>query len=191
MAVTLSRRESRVPLWARRRRAALMEKFVIDGGVPLSGTMVPAGNKNGALATLAACMLTDEEVVVRNIPRIRDVEAMLRILASLGAEVSWRGPNEVASRPLVNMSFAFISVSSAGLGITLSFTARSWIQVNASTASGLRLSWSSTQGNDPSPSAMSAGSPGPSMYSSRGLTRWSTMPMIFFSRSRFGRIDDR
>ena len=96
MAVTLSRRESRVLPWARRRRAALMEKFVIDGGVPLSGTMVPAGNKNGALAILAACMLTDEEVVVRNIPRIRDVEAMLRILASLGAEVSWRGPNEVA-----------------------------------------------------------------------------------------------
>ena len=96
MAVTLSKRESRVPSWARRRRAALMEKFVIDGGVPLSGTMVPAGNKNGALAILAACVLTDDEVVVRNVPRIRDVEAMLRILASLGAEVSWRGPNEVA-----------------------------------------------------------------------------------------------
>jgi len=41
-------------------------------------------------------VLTDDEVVVRNVPRIRDVEAMLRILASLGAEVSWRGPNEVA-----------------------------------------------------------------------------------------------
>jgi UDP-N-acetylglucosamine 1-carboxyvinyltransferase len=73
-----------------------MEKFVIDGGVPLSGTMVPAGNKNGALPILAACVLTDEEILVRNVPRIRDVEAMLRILGSIGVDVSWRGPNEVA-----------------------------------------------------------------------------------------------
>ena len=40
-----------------------MEKFVIEGGVPLSGTIVPAGNKNGALPILAACLLTDEEVI--------------------------------------------------------------------------------------------------------------------------------
>ena len=50
-----------------------MEKFVIDGGVPLSGTMTPAGNKNGALAILAAALLTEDEVVVTNVPRIRDV----------------------------------------------------------------------------------------------------------------------
>jgi UDP-N-acetylglucosamine 1-carboxyvinyltransferase len=72
-----------------------MEKFVIDGGVPLSGTMVPAGNKNGALAILAASVLTEEQVVVRNVPRIRDVEAMLSILDAIGVEFSWRGPNEV------------------------------------------------------------------------------------------------
>ena len=57
-----------------------MEKFVIEGGVPLSGTMVPAGNKNGALPILAACVLTEDEVIVSNVPRIRDVEAMLEIL---------------------------------------------------------------------------------------------------------------
>ncbi len=57
-----------------------MEKFVIEGGVPLSGTMVPAGNKNGALPILAASVLTEDEVIVRNVPRIRDVEAMLEIL---------------------------------------------------------------------------------------------------------------
>jgi UDP-N-acetylglucosamine 1-carboxyvinyltransferase len=72
-----------------------MEKFVIEGGLPLSGTMVPAGNKNGALPILAASLLTDDEVVVRNVPRIRDVEAMLEILHGLGVSVSWRGPNEV------------------------------------------------------------------------------------------------
>jgi UDP-N-acetylglucosamine 1-carboxyvinyltransferase len=73
-----------------------MEKFVIEGGVPLSGTMVPAGNKNAALPILAACVLTEDEVIVRNVPRIRDVEAMLAILSALGVRVSWRGSNEVA-----------------------------------------------------------------------------------------------
>ena len=73
-----------------------MEKFVIDGGVPLSGTVIPAGNKNAALPCLAASALTAEEVVVRNIPRIRDVQAMLDLLEDLGATVEWRGEHEVA-----------------------------------------------------------------------------------------------
>jgi UDP-N-acetylglucosamine 1-carboxyvinyltransferase len=73
-----------------------MEKFVIDGGVPLSGTLVPAGNKNAALPALAACVLTEDEVVVRNVPRIRDVEAMVAILQQLGVCVAWLGPNEVS-----------------------------------------------------------------------------------------------
>ncbi len=73
-----------------------MEKFVIEGGAPLSGTMVPAGNKNGALPILAAAVLTDEEVVVANVPRIRDVDAMLGILEGIGVRVQWRGHNEVA-----------------------------------------------------------------------------------------------
>src|SRR6478752_1678821 len=94
MAVTLSERRKIGPIVARARRRKLMEKFVIEGGAPLSGTMVPAGNKNGALPILASAVLTDEEVVVRNVPRIRDVEAMLEILSGLGVSVSWRGPNE-------------------------------------------------------------------------------------------------
>mgnify|MGYP001030713937 CR=1 FL=1 len=73
-----------------------MEKFVIDGGVPLSGTVVPAGNKNGALPCLAATLLTEEEVVIRNVPRIRDVDAMIELLKRLGASVEWRGEHEVA-----------------------------------------------------------------------------------------------
>ncbi|HEY4450817.1 MAG TPA: UDP-N-acetylglucosamine 1-carboxyvinyltransferase [Solirubrobacteraceae bacterium] len=73
-----------------------MEKFVIEGGVPLSGTMTPAGNKNAALPILAASVLTEDEVLVGNVPRIRDVEAMLDILRAIGVQVSWRGPNEVA-----------------------------------------------------------------------------------------------
>jgi UDP-N-acetylglucosamine 1-carboxyvinyltransferase len=72
-----------------------MEKFVIDGGVPLRGTVTPAGNKNGALPILAASVLTTDEVVVRNVPRIRDVEAMLRVLRGLGASAEWRDDNEI------------------------------------------------------------------------------------------------
>ena len=73
-----------------------MQKFVIDGGAPLSGTVVPAGNKNGALPILAASVLTTDEVVVRNVPRIRDVEAMLDILRGIGVRVQWRNSHEVA-----------------------------------------------------------------------------------------------
>ena len=73
----------------------MSEKFVIEGGVPLSGTIVPAGNKNGALPILAACALTEDEVILRNVPRIRDVEAMLLLLADLGARAEWQGPGEV------------------------------------------------------------------------------------------------
>ena len=63
--------------------------------MPLSGTIVPAGNKNGALPILAACLLTDDEVILRNVPRIADVEAMVMLLRTLGARVEWRGPSEV------------------------------------------------------------------------------------------------
>jgi UDP-N-acetylglucosamine 1-carboxyvinyltransferase len=73
-----------------------MEKFVIDGGVPLRGTVVPAGNKNAALPILAASVLTSDEVVVRNVPRIRDVDAMVEVLRGLGVTVRWEGDNEVA-----------------------------------------------------------------------------------------------
>ena len=72
-----------------------MEKFIIQGGVPLSGEMVPAGNKNAALPILAACLLTEEEVLIRNVPRIRDVESMLGLLERLGVKIAWTGENEV------------------------------------------------------------------------------------------------
>jgi UDP-N-acetylglucosamine 1-carboxyvinyltransferase len=73
-----------------------MEKFVIEGGVPLSGTVAPAGNKNAALPLLACSLLTEEEVVLSNVPRIRDVEAMLALLADLGVQVNWRAENTVS-----------------------------------------------------------------------------------------------
>jgi UDP-N-acetylglucosamine 1-carboxyvinyltransferase len=73
-----------------------MEKFVIDGAIALSGTIVPAGNKNGALPILAASVLTEDEVVVRNVPKIKDVGAMLAILEALGVRITWLSDHEVA-----------------------------------------------------------------------------------------------
>src|ERR671938_61355 len=74
---------------------ALADAFVIDGRHPLSGTIRAAGNKNGALPILAACLLTQEPVVLANVPRIRDVDTMLELLADLGADARWTGANEV------------------------------------------------------------------------------------------------
>jgi UDP-N-acetylglucosamine 1-carboxyvinyltransferase len=71
------------------------ESFVIDGGRPLGGRIRAAGNKNGALPILAACLLTDEPVTLENVPRIRDIETMLELLHGLGADVEWTGPNVV------------------------------------------------------------------------------------------------
>jgi UDP-N-acetylglucosamine 1-carboxyvinyltransferase len=73
-----------------------VEKFLIDGGVPLSGVVTPAGNKNAALPILAASLLTEDEVVLRNVPRIKDVEAMVAILEALGVRVAWLGENDVS-----------------------------------------------------------------------------------------------
>src|SRR6202011_1902053 len=53
-------------------------------------------NKPGAPALWAACLLTEDEVILRNVPRIRDVEAMTLLLEALGARVEWLGPGEVS-----------------------------------------------------------------------------------------------
>ena len=72
-----------------------MEKFIIEGGVPLSGEVTVAGNKNAALPILAACLLTEEELLLHRVPRIRDTEAQLALLEQLGVEVEWTADNSV------------------------------------------------------------------------------------------------
>jgi UDP-N-acetylglucosamine 1-carboxyvinyltransferase len=57
--------------------------------------MTPAGNKNSALPILAACLLTEEPIIVTNVPRIRDVDAMVSILEAIGVSAHWRGTNEI------------------------------------------------------------------------------------------------
>jgi UDP-N-acetylglucosamine 1-carboxyvinyltransferase len=75
-----------------------MEKFVIQGGKELSGDFTPGGNKNESLPALAATLLTDQEVILRRVPRIRDVEVMAELLAFVGAEVRWLEHNTLSVR---------------------------------------------------------------------------------------------
>jgi UDP-N-acetylglucosamine 1-carboxyvinyltransferase len=65
-----------------------MDKFVIEGGVPLHGTIATNGSKNSALPALAAALLTDEEVVLKRIPRVRDIRTMERLLVDIGSEIA-------------------------------------------------------------------------------------------------------
>jgi len=73
-----------------------MDQFVITGGVPLRGVIRPAGNKNATLPLLAACLLTDQPVVLHNVPAIGDVLTMRNLLEALGVSIesvdehSWR-----------------------------------------------------------------------------------------------------
>lgn len=68
-----------------------MVRFIIEGQHPLQGTFTPLGNKNAALPMLAAALLTDEPVVLRNVPPIEDVRVMCELLSSLGVDIAWRG----------------------------------------------------------------------------------------------------
>ncbi len=73
-----------------------MEKFHIEGGIPLKGEVIPSGNKNAALPILAATLLTSEPVILHNLPEISDVDDMRKLIASLGVKMenlgkkSWR-----------------------------------------------------------------------------------------------------
>ncbi len=64
-----------------------MEKFIIEGGIPLKGEVTPSGNKNSALPILAATLLTGEPVTLHNLPDIRDVRDMRQLVASLGVKI--------------------------------------------------------------------------------------------------------
>ncbi len=64
-----------------------MDRLIIQGGHPLNGEVRPSGNKNAALPLLAACLLTDEQVTLHNVPNIRDVQDMVALIQGLGVEV--------------------------------------------------------------------------------------------------------
>lgn len=72
-----------------------MEDFVIEGRHPIKGVITPSGNKNSMLPILAASLLTDEPVIVENMPRIRDADTMLSLLQRLGVQSRWLGEHEL------------------------------------------------------------------------------------------------
>ncbi len=75
---------------------AVSERFVIEGDRRLAGVIEPSGNKNAALPILAACLLTDDEVVVENVPDIVDVHVMLALLDDLGVSIREESHNVLA-----------------------------------------------------------------------------------------------
>jgi UDP-N-acetylglucosamine 1-carboxyvinyltransferase len=64
-------------------------QFIVEGGRPLSGSIRPSGNKNAALPIVAATVLTDQPVVLENVPRIRDIETLVELVRSLGVDIEW------------------------------------------------------------------------------------------------------
>lgn len=84
-----------------------MDKFLIKGGKPLHGTVAISGAKNSALPAMAASLLTDERVTLHNIPRVRDIITMAKLLAFMGASVM------VDSFPAADYSLEAKSISHA------------------------------------------------------------------------------
>lgn len=72
-----------------------MTRYIIEGGRPLSGTVTPSGNKNEALPVLMACLLTEEPITLRRMPRIKDVLTVCDILEDLGTQITWKSDEVV------------------------------------------------------------------------------------------------
>lgn len=72
-----------------------MARFIVEGGHGLSGSLTPSGNKNEALPVLAALLLTEEPVVLNNVPNIRDIVVMCELLASLGVRITELAPHRL------------------------------------------------------------------------------------------------
>jgi UDP-N-acetylglucosamine 1-carboxyvinyltransferase len=68
-------------------------QYVVEGSCRLSGTIRPAGNKNAALPIVCAALLSREPVTLENVPKIRDVETLVELIRTVGAEAVWTGPN--------------------------------------------------------------------------------------------------
>ena len=66
-----------------------MNSVRVTGGFPISGVITPVANKNGVLKMIAAAVLTDETVILRNVPKTSDVRSMLKLFKSLGGSVKY------------------------------------------------------------------------------------------------------
>src|SRR5215210_9004358 len=75
-----------------------MALLKVEGGRRLSGRLSVEGNKNSALPLIAACLLTEEQCVIENVPRIRDVQVLVDLLLGLGAEIDGAGTSTLRIR---------------------------------------------------------------------------------------------
>src|SRR3954464_5555100 len=78
-----------------------MDKFVIEGGKPLHGTIPASGSKNSALPALAAALLTGEKVVLKRVPRVRDIRTMERLLQDIGSAVTVEDEQVTLETPVI------------------------------------------------------------------------------------------
>ncbi|MFN5598676.1 MAG: UDP-N-acetylglucosamine 1-carboxyvinyltransferase, partial [Gemmatimonas sp.] len=70
-------------------------QYIVEGGQRLQGAIRPAGNKNAALPIVAAALITDQPVQLHNVPRIRDIETLVELIRTTGAECEWNGENSL------------------------------------------------------------------------------------------------
>ena len=73
----------------------IRDSYIVEGGRRLAGSIEPGGNKNAALPIIAASLLTDQTVILDNVPRIRDTEVLVDLVKSVGAEAAWSGTNQL------------------------------------------------------------------------------------------------
>ncbi len=72
-----------------------MAQLLIEGGTRLVGRVPISGSKNAVLPILAACLLTEEECRLKNVPRIEDVATMMRLLEGMGVQIRWLDPQQL------------------------------------------------------------------------------------------------
>lgn len=122
-----------------------MDKFSIRGGTPLKGEIAVSGSKNSGLPALAACLLTDQPVVLHRVPRVRDIRTMKSLLASTGAKVDRRGsgPLSVHAERIVRPEAPYdlvktMRASSLVLGPLVARTGRARVSLPGGCAIGAR-----------------------------------------------------
>ena len=71
-------------------------RYIVEGGNTLAGSITPSGNKNAALPIIAAALLTDQKVILENVPRILDCETLVELIISLGVTAEWTARNTLA-----------------------------------------------------------------------------------------------
>ena len=102
-----------------------MDKFIVEGGIPLRGEISASGSKNAALPIIAAALMANGPSVIRNVPRLRDTATMVRILAHMGARTRFEnGTLEIDPRGINTFTapYEFVSTMRASARLMTSPT---------------------------------------------------------------------